>query len=47
MHKIDLAMLVSPNTTTKGGGPHVLLFYLCLPLQVEVQNVKASSQQSL
>ena len=24
-------MLVSPNTTTEGGGPHILLFYLCLP----------------
>ena len=41
------AMLVSPNATTKGGGPHVLLFLnLCLPLQEEVQNVKAT-QQSL
>ena len=47
MVALTIAILVSPNATTKGGGPHVLLFYLCLPLQVEVQNVKASSQQSL
>ena len=42
-----IAMLASPNATTKGGGRHVLLSYLCLPLLVEVKKVKASSQQSL
>ena len=34
------AMLVSPDTPTKGGGPHVSLFYLCPPLRVMVANVR-------
>ena len=47
MVALTIVILVSPNAKTKGGGPHVLLFDLCLSLRVEVQNVKASSQQSL
>ena len=43
-----IATLVSPNATTKGGGPHVLLFFIyAFPFELEIQNVKASSQQSL
>ena len=27
---LTIVILVSPNAKTKGGGPHVLLFDLCL-----------------
>ena len=41
MAALTIAMLVSPVTMTKGGGPHVFLFFdLCLHHGVEVQNVK-------
>ena len=39
MAALTVAMLVSPVTMTKGGGPHVF-FYLCLHHGVQVQNVK-------
>ena len=39
--------LMSPVSTNKGGGPYVELFFdRCLHLGVQVQNVKAFSQQS-
>ena len=31
MVALTIAILVSPNATTKGGGPHVLLFFLFMP----------------
>ena len=47
---LTIVILVSPNAMTKGGGPHVLLFLFMpfsLRVEVQVQNVNASSKQSL
>ena len=46
MVALTIAILVSPNATTKGGGPHVLLFLIyAFPFEY-FQIEKASSQQS-
>ena len=40
MAESTIAMLVSLDTTTKGGGPHVPFFKLCPPLRDMFGNVR-------